>query len=418
MHSKVIVAGAGPVGLLLANLLGREGIETLVLERRTEWSSASRALGITPTSMAIFARLGLAERFIGEGTAVRAASLYSGGRRMAGVSLARFPGPFPFILSIPQYRTEQILQEAAATLPAVRMCSGVEVRTLEHRGAGVKVGSVRLETGRALSHSGRLLCACDGASSTVRELAGVRQRRLDYPLTFLMADHRDRTQLGEEAVLFFTRQGSVESFPVPGGTRRWIVQVDGLPQDIFAAAERAVRLRTGIELRPADRVWQSSFQPARSDSLSYARGPVLLCGDAAHTMPPIGGQGMNTGFADAQLLALAVQGLLRGGDRDLLPRLYERYRRRAYSASAGRSALLMRLGTLRSPVGALLRGLAFRVLSLPPLLGMTVRHFTMLNVPYSTTDRVLRREPALRAIAGELPSEALSGAAGDGHKAG
>jgi 2-polyprenyl-6-methoxyphenol hydroxylase-like FAD-dependent oxidoreductase len=184
-----------------------------------------------------------------------------------------------------------------------------------------------------------------------------------------------------------------------GGLRRWIVQAVGAgeAEPSFEEVEAQVLARTGRRLDPGKRVWASAFRPERTELERFRAGRVVFCGDAAHTMPPIGGQGMNTGFADARLLARVLERSRRGAEdpMDLLA-LYERYRRTGFRAAARRSRLFMGVGTLRRPVPRALRNLLLPVLTRPPLSKALVGHFTMLSVPYSTLGGVLARERRLR----------------------
>ena len=154
-----------------------------------------------------------------------------------------------------------------------------------------------------------LLAACDGAGSPLAGFLGLRRRVRRFPVAFRMGDYRDESGLGPVAHLYFTRLGSVESFPMPGGLRRWIVQATGAeePEPSFEKVEAQVLARTGQRLDPGGRVWASAFRPERTELERFRAGRVVFCGDAAHTMPPIGGQGMNTGFADARLLARVLE---------------------------------------------------------------------------------------------------------------
>ncbi len=156
------------------------------------------------------------------------------------------------------------------------------------------------------------------------------------------------------------------------------------------------------------RVWASAFRPERTELERFRAGRVVFCGDAAHTMPPIGGQGMNTGFADARLLARVLERCLRGGgDLEELLGLYEPYRRAGFRAAARRSRLFMGMGTLRAPGPRALRNLLVPVLTRPPLSWAMVGHFTMVNLPYSTLAGVLSREGRLR-LAGEGQADEAS----------
>jgi 2-polyprenyl-6-methoxyphenol hydroxylase-like FAD-dependent oxidoreductase len=408
--AEVLIVGAGPVGLLLANFLGRAGLATLVLEKRARRAPGSKAIGITPTSLEVLAELELAGGFLARGVAVRSAAVHGDSGLLTRLELGGPGAAFPFILSLPQLDTEALLLEALAGRPSVRLHPGLEAVGARQEGGLVTVRARGPEGGHSELRA-PLLCACDGAGGPTSGYLGLRRRVRRFPVAFRMADYRDESGLGPVAHLYFTRQGSVESFPLPGGLRRWIVQAagGGEPEPSFEAVEEQVRARTGQRLAPAGRVWASAFRPERSELERFRLGRVVFCGDAAHTMPPIGGQGMNTGFADARLLARVLE-RCRGGGEDLdgLLALYQSYRRAGFRAAARRSRLFMGVGTLRAAAPRALRNLLVPVLTRPPLSRAVVGHFTMVNVPFSTLSGVLARERRLR-LEGEGQADEPSG---------
>jgi demethylmenaquinone methyltransferase/2-methoxy-6-polyprenyl-1,4-benzoquinol methylase len=214
----------------------------------------------------------------------------------------------------------------------------------------------------------------------VRELAGIACARKQYRPRFAMGDFADQTGWGDVAHLFFTTRGSVESFPLPGGQRRWIT-----PATIDLVGR--VREITGVDLSASRQFSQSEFQPERLLCDRYSTGRVILCGDAAHVMSPIGGQGMNTGFADAEFLATT----LRDGTNGL--RDYDRQRHRAFRIAARRAARGMWLGTRTSRVASALRSWFLRaVLLRPPVVHRLPAYFAMLTIPrgmrFSIGDRL------------------------------
>ncbi len=407
-HAEVLIVGAGPVGLLLANLLGRAGISTILLEKRTTRGPGSRAIGITPTSLGVLAELELAGPFLERGVAVRSAAVHADAGLLARLDLGEPGAPFPFILSLPQLETERLLLEGLGRWPAVELRRGLEAVSVRQQRGSVAV-RVRGPGGEEAELRAALLCACDGAGGGTARCLGLRRRLRRFRVAFRIGDYADDSGLGPVAHLYFTRQGSVESFPMSGGLRRWIVQATegGEPEPSFEEVEARVRERTRQHLDPSRRVWASSFRPERSELERFRFGRVVFCGDAAHTMPPIGGQGMNTGFADARLLACVLERCLRGGgDLDQLLGLYEPYRRAGFRAAARRSRLFMGLGTLRAPGPRALRNLLVPVLTRPPLSWAMAGHFTMANVPFSTLADVLARERRLRLAGEGQPDEA------------
>ncbi|MDB6118253.1 MAG: hypothetical protein JWO08_2034, partial [Verrucomicrobiaceae bacterium] len=392
----IAIVGAGPVGLLLANMLGARGLSVLLIERRTEPPAHSQAIGITPPSLHILAKLGLEQEFVRQGVQVRDCHVHGESGYLGCMTFRNIPDTHRFILSLPQSQTCVLLQQKLAGVPNVTLRSGCEVANLQQQ-----ANECDLTFFDGTCAKASYVVACDGSRSPLRELLRFKSTGRGYPVHFVMGDFIERTSLADEAHLFFKAAGSVESFPLPGGLRRWIVQTpqrfDKVPQGLIS---EIVRQRTGIELPPEDQTNQSVFTPRRLNCTRYHEGRVILCGDAAHVMSPIGGQGMNTGFADAEFLAGALCAIVRENAAPApLLAAYNKYRRKAAQTAIQRAGLGMWLGTWTGKGRSMLRDLILRtLLGQPALERFMGPYYAMLTIPYNTLDRVplpaLKSQPA------------------------
>lgn len=389
----VAIVGAGPVGLMLAGLLGQKGLNVLVVDRRTEPLRHSQAIGITPPSLEILARLGLDEEFVRRGVQIRDCHVHGHSGSLGCASFRDIPGPHRCILSLPQQQTLDLLEARVAAMPNVRLLRGVEVAKIEQDASSVTLH------GSSIKATARWLVGCDGSRSQVRETLRMRTRGGSYGCHFLMGDFIDRTGLKDEAHLWFTRDGAVEAFPLPDGRRRWIVQTsESVTDGVHGLISRLVRERAGLDIAVEDQLNQSPFSPRWMQSEQYYDGRVILCGDAAHLMSPIGGQGMNTGWADAEFLAESLLAIEQHG-RDPQPLLeaYDRCRHRASNVAIGRAARGMWLGTRQGVVSSWLRDLFMReALFKGPLSQRIGPYFAMLTIPYNTVKAVPEKVFALR----------------------
>ena len=381
MNAAVIIVGAGPVGLLLGNLLGQAGVDTIIVEKRNQISQTSRAIGITPPSLEILAQLKLDKEFIAQGLPISDAVIHGQKRILGRLSFASIPSPYQFILSFPQRRTEEILTAHLSRYPTVKLERNHECTYVAEDSDGVTC-SVRTMDGTTTLRAD-YLCACDGFHSTVRGFTGIPLRGRTYADTFLMGDYLDQSDLGSEAHLFFTPRGSVESFPMPSRIRRWVVQTDEyLENPDPGYLESVVRDRSGFVVNRSDKQWESPFRIYSKIAPRFYRGRILFLGDAAHTIAPIGGQGMNTGLADAESGAFVLRSLIQGnGDTEMLQN-HHRRRRRAARSAAFRSILSMKTGTIRGTVCSAVRnGLLAAILASP--FGRTLaKHYAMLTIPH------------------------------------
>ena len=269
---------------------------------------------------------------------------------------------------------------------------GVEVVGVTSSGDAATVECRRSDAeDKPLRITARWVVACDGSRSRVREIAGIRAPGRTYARHFVMGDFVDRTDLGDEAHLFFKAEGSVESFPLPQGLRRWIVQT---PEPVRHAPEGfvagVVKRRTGFDLSSQDQINGSAFTPHRFNSERYHRDRIILCGDAAHGMSPIGGQGMNTGFADAEFLAEILPAMLQRGEPPaLLLAAYNRFRRKAAGSAIFRAEWGMWLGTWRGRMLSRVRDFLIRDLMCRwPLAAHMGPFYAMLTIPFNTLERV------------------------------
>lgn len=396
---EVLVVGGGPTGLVLACLLARAGVDVVVLERRAALSGHSRAIGLHPPALAVLDELGLAEQAVAEGVTVRSGAARARGRTLGELTFERAWPDRPFVLTLPQNRTEELLRERLAELAPTALRTGRQVLDLADDGEAVRA-AVRTttgpEAGGETSWRAGTVVGADGARSIVRARSGIGIRTRRLPDTYLMGDVVDRTDLGRTAAIHLEPDGVVESFPLPGGLRRWVVHTgtrlrEASPDELAAV----VRSRTGVPVVPQETTMTSSFAVRRSLAERMVSGRRVIIGDAAHEISPIGGRGMTLGWLDAASLApLLVEQVAAGDCRPVAElaglRHMERVRMRAARASARRAELNMALGRpRRGPVARL------REAALAGLLGTPLRHrlagsFTMRGVRLTSPGRLPR----------------------------
>ena len=381
----VAIVGAGPTGSLLAAQLGRQGLRVILLERRNDLPRLSMAIGVTPPSLQILEQLGLHQELIQRGVKVRDVRLHGHSGELGTVTFRDLAGDYPFVLAVPQSTTVAMLRETVARSSNISLQTDAEVTdiTQDPEGCTVSLGDRRIRA--------RYVVGCDGSKSRVREAIQVPSKGKSYGVHFVMGDFKDRTTMGSDAHLYFLPDGSVESFPLPDGYRRWIVQTPEFLQEPPAGLiQEIVRQRAGVSLLAEDQITQSSFTPRRLNCERYHVGRVLLCGDAAHLMSPVGGQGMNTGFADVEFLSGALTAILQqGAAAQPLLEAYTRYRRKASQTAIWRAGASMWLGTWGGIPRSIVRDFIIRHLMcrgpLAPHMGPL---YAMLTIPYNTLQRV------------------------------
>ena len=303
----VAIVGAGPTGLLLACLLARRGVEVRVLERRAAPAASSRAIGLHPPALRALVELGLEREAVALGERIRIGRARCRRRELGSVDFRRALPHRPFVLSLPQSRTESLLIARLEALAPAALSWGWEVRDLQESPSGVTLTARRSDGGTGtLRLRAGLVVGADGARSRIRAQLGIAATGRSYPDTYLMGDLADPVgeEAEREAVIHLEPGGVVESFPLPGGRRRWVVHTGTSGADPSPARLVAlVRERTGTVLDPATTTMRSAFTVRRRTARRLLSGRCVLLGDAAHEVSPIGGQGITLGWLDALDLA-------------------------------------------------------------------------------------------------------------------
>jgi len=332
--TDVLICGAGAAGLTLAVELARRDVNFRLIEKLNDPFRGSRGKGIQPRTLEVFEDLGVVDRMVAAGGGYPPQREYraDGSYQESALFEASEPGPdepYRVPLMLPQFMTEAILRERLTEL-GHRPHFGCELTALKRDDQGVAacVMSARGEETIRV----RYLVGADGGRSTVRhalnidfpgKTLGVRAIVADVIATGLDRDAWHRFNEGSmERQISLCPLAGTEMFQLQGP-----VPLEG---DVDLSAQGLSALvanRTGCSDIGIDSVlWASAFNMNARLAERYRDGRVFLAGDAAHTHPPTGGQGLNTSVQDAYNLGWKLAAVLRGAPTNLLDS-YEQERR-------------------------------------------------------------------------------------------
>ena len=303
----VVIVGGGPVGLFLAISLLKKGIKCRVLEKRKEPVPDSRSLVIHPVSLELFDELGITEPFLREGLIIKKGLALTADKSLGEISFEDCPPPHNYILACPQFTTEKILRKELYKLDNQALVLGAEFEFLNEMDDHIEVVySTDEQASQRLR--GAFLIGCDGKNSSVRQHASIHYSGKRYDDTYIMGDFEDTTDFGPDAAVFLLKNGLIECFPLPNGMRRWVVKTDHYHSDpTQLQLAELVSNRIGYNLTNIKSTMLSSFGVQHFMAENFCKGRVVLAGDAAHVVSPIGGQGMNLGWLDCKELATSLE---------------------------------------------------------------------------------------------------------------
>ena len=382
METDVLIAGGGPVGLYLAAALLQEGVSVKVLEQRQSRNRHTRAIGIHPPALKALAGVKVAADMVQEGVRIRAGMAVSGGKTVGTMAFDDVSTEFPFVLALPQFRTEELLENRVRALDPGAVVRGAQVTGVTDDGGRVTVAfdSGSGAGGCSGSAGAALLAVADGARSGLRNALGIPVSGRTYPDHYLMGDFDECTHYGEKAVLFLEPEGIVESFPLPGGVRRWVVRLDRPAPPGAVADDLAdlVRGRTGFLPNAATNTMLSGFSVRSALAGRTVAGRAVLLGDAAHEISPIGGQGMNLGWLDAAEVVPVICAALAGRPVGRQLREFEKRRRQAAVMARRQAEVNMMLGRpLPAPLLSVRTAAIGAAAAVPAVNRWLARRFTM-----------------------------------------
>ncbi len=410
VDTDVLIVGAGPVGLFLANECARRGLRWRLVEANAEQSSQSKALAIFPRTLEILDMAGLVEPFMRVANRVTSVAVIAHGHTLARVSFTPDETPYSFIAMVPQNVTERLLAERLQHGGGTIEYDTSFVTAVQHDDH-VEVTLDRM--GQRETLTAAFVVGCDGAHSAVRHLLNLPFEGAAYDALFMLADIDTNDALpGDELQLCPSEFGPAAIFPMSASRRRVVAMVDKANGETpsLEFVRQILRQRAPAAIEALGLRWSSYFHVHHRQVADMRVGRIFIAGDAAHIHSPFGGQGMNTGLHDVWNLAWKLDLVLRGRGNDRLLQSYTAERRPVIAQVIRTTDLLTRAMGTPNKVAQLLRDAVIPLVSrLAPFQHAFVDRLSELGVAY-------RESPIIEGPATRYFDESLRGGDGIGSR--
>lgn len=332
-HERVLIAGAGPVGLIGALALARAGVPVTLMDGLALPAEDLRASTFHPPTLDMLEDLGLLEWMLPRGLK---SPVFQHRDRPTGAVFSFDLGLIgdlvrnPYRLQCEQWKMMRHVGELLAGYPNVELCFNERVVHVEQSEGGVRVAT---ETPLAIRHhEGRWLIACDGANSIIRKWLGIEFEGMTFPEKFYCATTPHPLEEGFENLSNVNYVADPDQWfvllrvpelwrvliPVPETMSDAEIVGDAYTQ---AALQRILPKAGDYPVRH-----RTIYRVHQRVAKRYRDGNIFLAGDAAHINNPLGGMGMNGGLHDVLSLVDKFVAVMGGADVALLDR-YERQRR-------------------------------------------------------------------------------------------
>ena len=352
-HFPVVIVGAGPTGLMLANLLGIQGIKTLVIEQSHNTVGEPRAVTIDDESLRTVQATGLISQVLPNVVQGYGVHYYSWrGKEFARIEPSVIEHGFPKRNAFRQQLLVGQLRDGLQRFDNMPIWFGHEL--LRFKDDGQAVHLTLQHDGKSKTISCNWLVACDGGRSPVREQLGVKLTGSSYDEKWLIVDLLDRTSAFRHTRTYCDPVRPAIRLPGPQGTLRYefMLHEGEDPEHMLDEAS----IRSWIHARePADAAIVIARKVVYGFHARVAErwkvGRVFLAGDAAHLTPPFAGQGMNSGVRDAANLAWKLAAVEHG---QLLPSLLDSYEMERKPHAWSLIKMAVRIGTFMQPKSTLM----------------------------------------------------------------
>lgn len=347
--TDILIVGAGPTGLTLANLLGQNGIRTIIIDRKESTVAEPRAVSIDDESLRTMQAIGLAPEVLRDVVSGYGVHYLTkpGGRCFGKVVPTVSDYGFPRRNAFRQPLFEATLRKGLERFANVSMRFNHNLESFADTAAGV-TATIGQGAGGTLTVRARYLIACDGGRSPVREMLGVPMSGTTFKSRWIVIDTEDDDDAFWQTRVYCNARRPIVEVPGPHRTRRFEIMIH--PGEDAEAMMQPAQIQAFLRPfrgdKPTNIVRQVVYTFHARMAERWRQGNIFLAGDAAHLTPPYAGQGMNSGIRDAHNLGWKLARVIQGKLPDSALDSYEA-ERRGHAWSLIRLAL--NLGEVMAP---------------------------------------------------------------------
>lgn len=314
-NTEVLIAGAGPTGLVLALWLTKVGVQVRIIDKTERAGTTSRATIMHARNLEFYRQMGFSDDAVADGAIIHALSMWVGGKKRGTVQFRDFGKaitPYQFILGFPQDRQEALL-EKQLNAAGVTVERRTELLSFSDAPGGI-TAEILLANGEKETINARYLAGCDGAHSIVRQQIGVGFPGGTYEETYYVADivasgafDHDEINLALDKVDFLA------IFPFKDENKVRLVgtiRPEAMTKKELQWEDVSERIIDRLKMDVKEVNWFSTYKVHHRVASHFRKGNAFLLGDAGHIHSPVGGQGLNTGIGDAVNLAWKLSAVL------------------------------------------------------------------------------------------------------------
>ena len=336
---RILIAGAGPVGIVTGLYLARNGIDVTLFDMALKPPEDHRAATLQPSTLDLFEELGLTEPILKQGFKSR---YFQWRDRVEDEIVAEFDygrladiSAHPYVIQLEQHKTVYTALDAASRCSSLIVYRPAEVIAVR-QGSDWAECDVRHENGEIATYRGDYLIGCDGGRSIVRKAADVSFEGFTWPERFNIVS--TPTDLGKIHGFRLRNYCShpdrwVSLMQVPGDAGKGLwrcvfpTKVEESDEEVMSDEWINARFRECLNAGPYPIVHRNMYNVHQRVAGRFRSGRIVLAGNSAHVNNPIGGMGMNSGFQDGITLARKLIEIANGGDGDALLDRFDRQRR-------------------------------------------------------------------------------------------